>query len=91
MPGFLACWLGVVAGYLGVVDMMGGGSGGYLGVWLWAGIGVGVFCWGWYYFLLRCWVRLRYFSLASYCRWQSWHSALRRSRFGLGLVSSWSR
>ena len=25
MPGFLACWLGVVVGYLGVVDMMGGG------------------------------------------------------------------
>ena len=27
MPGFLACWLGVVVGYLGVVDMMGGGVG----------------------------------------------------------------
>lgn len=50
MPGFLAYWLGVIRGYLGDMDMMGG-------VWWgcgWgSGIGGWVFCGGWWLFFIR--------------------------------------
>lgn len=51
MPGFLAYWLGVIGGYLGDMDMMGGGV--WWGYGWGSGIGVWLFCGWWRLFFIR--------------------------------------